>query len=424
MPPHRTSLTQLGAERLRPSATEQVYWDTNLKGFGLRVSPKGKKTFLVQFRVRGPKGSKWKERQVKLGELSFMTVSKARARAGSYKSKASEGIDPVDELKAAQQAEETKQHANAFTFAKLVERYEAEYLVHRKPRGIEQKTRLFKRLLPVFGDKPVSEIREADILAFINGLLQGRAGGRHEADHLVGAIRHAFVWAKKHQHDQALKSLVAINPAIDMARFSKPGERDRYLDHSEIRKFWVACSTVGWPGGHILQLLLLTGQRENEIAQLRWSELNLTDRVWNLPAARAKNSKAHIVHFSDLAMEIINALPHIDGSPLVFTTNGRNPFTNFHRLRDRVHHLMGEDVPHWQIRDLRRTATTLLAQVGVDHHVCDKILNHVGGKISGTAAIYNRHQYLPERQLALEALGRKIAQLIGRTDNVVVPLRA
>ena len=118
--------------------------------------------------------------------------------------------------------------------------------------------------------------------------------------------------------------------------------------------------------------------------------------------------------YLDLAMQIIEGLPRIDNSPLVFTLNGRNAFTNFHRLKDRVHHLMGAETPYWQIRDLRRTATTLMASIGVPHHIADKVLNHASGEISGVKAVYNRFEYLPERQYALEALSRKIGQLIGR----------
>ena len=414
--PH-VSLTQLGAERLRPQATEVVYWDKNLPGFGLRVSPKGRKSFICQYRVRGAKGSKWTERQVVLGTLAFLTVAEARDRARRYKAQASEGTDPVEEKKETRKAEEIKRNADSFTFSKLVDRYEAERLTKLKPSGVEQKLRLLKRWMPALGDTPASDIREADILAFINGLYAGRTNGHTEADHLVGVVRNVFTWAKK-QHDPALRSLV--NPALAIHSRAQLKSRDRVLTHQEIKRLWAACDTVGWPGGSILKLLLLTAQRVNEVAQMRWSELDLANRVWNLPAERAKNSRAHIVHLSDHAMEIIEGLPQINGSPLVFTMNGRQPFTNLDNLkRQHIESLMG-DTPHWQIRDLRRTATTLMAEIGIAPHVADKILNHTSGQINGTAAIYNRFQYLDERKAALEALGRKIATLIGRN---VVPLR-
>jgi integrase len=420
--PH-ISITQLGAERLRSQAADQMYWDRNLPGFGLRVSPKGRKSFIVQYRVRGTKGTAWKERQVVLGTLAFLTVAEARDRARQYKAQASQGIDPVEQTKAAEQAEAVQRKAGSFTFSKLVDRYEAEYLVKRKPSGIAQKLRLFKRWMPALGDKPVADITEADILAFINDLLKGRSNGRTEADQLVGAVRHLFKWAKE-QRDTSLRDLVPINPAATIAKCAESNERDRVLTHDEVTRLWGACDTIGWPGGPIIKLLLLTGQRVNEVAQLRWQELDLTNRIWNLPAARAKNSRAHIIHLSDMAMEIIEALPQINNSPLVFTVNGRVPYNSFDYLRTRIHNLMGEDTPHWQLRDLRRTSTTLMAEIGVPPHVADKILNHSTGEISGVAAVYNRFEYLPERRDALNSLGRKIGSLIGRSGDNVVPLRA
>src|SRR6266404_58021 len=104
--------------------------------------PKGRKSFICQYRVRRTKGSTWKERQVVLGTLAFLTVAEARDRARRYKAQAAEGIDPVEEKKEAKKAEETKRKADSFTFAKLVDRYEAEYLTELKPSGVAQKMRL------------------------------------------------------------------------------------------------------------------------------------------------------------------------------------------------------------------------------------------------------------------------------------------
>ena len=174
--PHK-SLTQLGVERFRPGPEEVVTWDTNLPGFGVRVSPKGRKSFLVQYRVRGATGGKWLERQVVLGTLNIMSVAEARDKARHYKVQAAEGIDPVAMFKSAKQAEAEQQTSDAMTLTKLVDRYDAEYLVTRKPSGRIERMRLLKRWLTVLGKKPVAEITEADILAFINDILKGRSKG-------------------------------------------------------------------------------------------------------------------------------------------------------------------------------------------------------------------------------------------------------
>jgi integrase len=397
-----------------------MFWDKNLPGFGLRISSKGRKSFICQYRVRGAKGKKWTERQVVLGTLAFMTVAEARDRARRYKVQASEGVDPVEQKREAERVEEAQRTANAFTFPKLVAPYESEYLVDLK--SMEERRRLLKRWTSAFGDRPVSDITESDILSFINELLAGRANGRAEADNLVGVLRHLFTWARKHREPE-IRNLLSANPAANIARQAAPGSRDRVLSHDEIRRLWAASDQLGWPGAPILQLLVLTAARVNEVVGLHWSELDIANKVWNLPSERAKNGKAHIIHLSDLAMEIIQGLPQINGCQYVFSLNGSNPFSNPIDLRNRVHKLMGADTPHWQLRDLRRTATTLMAELGIAPHVADKVLNHSSGQISGVA-VYNRFQYLDERKAALNALGRFISTLIGRDPGNVIPMRA
>jgi integrase len=420
--PH-ISLTQLDAERLRPTDTDEIYWDKHLPGFGLRVSSKGVKTFLVQYRVRQPDGSKPTERQQKLGWLEYMSVADARELARQHKARAASGIDPVAEKRAAKAAEETAKAAeeaqrktDEFTLAKLVDRYEAEYVrPNRKPLGAYTKMALLKRWARELGDRPANAITREDVVQFRKDYLEGRSDGRVHATQLIGALRHLYKWAKEEE-------LVAINnPVVDIAKAAKSKARERCLTHDEIKRFWAACNQIGWPAGQIFKLLLITGQREREIGHLEWeTELDPDNRVINLPGARTKNGRAHTVHLSDLAMDIVQGLPRINGSKYVFTINGEVPFTAFHDAKVRVHALMGDNVPHWMVRDLRRTATTLMAEIGVAPHVADKILNHTSGEIRGVAAVYNQFKYLDERKSALDALASKVAELVGLN---VVPLR-
>src|SRR4051794_13011361 len=156
------SLTQLGAERIRPAAKEVLYWDKTMPGFGMRVSPKGRKTFLVQYRFRTLDGSQ-KERQETIGTLAFMTVAEARDRARQSKAKASAGIDPVAEKEAAEEADKAERHGREFTFAKLVEQYQAEYAdLNTKASSAAEIRRRLKRITSVLGHRPVREIRKAD----------------------------------------------------------------------------------------------------------------------------------------------------------------------------------------------------------------------------------------------------------------------
>jgi integrase len=414
--PNKINLTQLAADRLRPAATDIIFWDRALPGFGLRVSSKGTKTFLAQYRVRQEDGS-FKERQETLGRLSYMSVGQARDAARAAKLKAASGVDPVSQKRAAKAAAEVERVAAEFTLAKLVDRYTAEHMTHLKPGGRLTKHYLLARWTRQYGDRRADSITEADVLKFKNDLLKGRSDGRAQTDHLILALRRVYKWG-------LARKLVTHNPATGIARDHHHTPRDRVLDDDEIKRFWAACDQIGWPAAPIFKLLLLTGQREMEIGGLRWTEINLGTRQINLPASRTKNGKAHTVHLSDLALEIIEAQPKIVGCDYVFSTTGQGPFRRYTDNRRSIQRLMGEGTPDFVTHDLRRTATTIMARLKVPPHVADKVLNHVNGAISGVAAVYNRFEYLDERRDALDALGRFVATLIGRDSGNVVPLVA
>jgi integrase len=195
--------------------------------------------------------------------------------------------------------------------------------------------------------------------------------------------------------------------------------RDRVLSAEELRLVWLATERQDWPFGPFVKLLLLTAQRLNEVAGMRWSELDLDAAMWTLPAERAKNDKAHHVPLSVQAIALIRSLPRLDGTDFVFTTTGRTPISGFGRAKQRLDETVqtirreeaevaGESFdkaaafPEWRFHDFRRTAVTGMAEMGIAPHVADRILNHVQGTIRGVAAVYNRHAYLDERRKALQ----------------------
>jgi integrase len=227
--------------------------------------------------------------------------------------------------------------------------------------------------------------------------------------------------------------------------------RDRALTDDEVRLFWAACDKLGWPFGPMFKLLLLTAQRRDEVGGMEWSEIApLAKRVWTIPREKAKNDRAHEVHLSDLAVEIIDELPKIsrpraDGngtqpSPYLFTTNGERPVSGFSKAKGRLDKHMvqalragfgeaGKDpakaeIEGWILHDLRRTAATGMARLNIAPHVVDRILNHVSGTIRGVAAVYNRHTYLDERGAALTAWGRYVENLVRPAPANVLPLVA
>lgn len=235
--------------------------------------------------------------------------------------------------------------------------------------------------------------------------------------HLIAALSRLSKWG-------LTRKLVSHNPAAGITKDHHHTPRDRVLNHDEIKRFCSACDAVGWPAGPIFKLLLLTGQREVEIGSMCWSELDLDKRQLNLPGSRTENGKAHTVHLSDMALAVIERLPRIDGCDYVFGTTARGPFRSYKSNRQRIQTLMGAETPEFVTDDLRRTATALMAELGIAPHVAGKVLNHTGGSIRDLGAVHNPFQHLAERKAALDALGRFVADLIGRDEGNVVPLRA
>jgi integrase len=170
----------------------------------------------------------------------------------------------------------------------------------------------------------------------------------------------------------------------------------------------LAAREIGGPYGGIVELLALTGQRREEVAQLSHQELDFVHLVWTIPKSRTKNSKAHIVHLSAQSMAVLDRA--IGPGPLMFSLLGTKPFKEFSRAKRLLDQLSG--VSGWRLHDLRRTCVSGMARLGVAPHIADKILNHQSGTISGVAAVYQRHDFLAERRAALDLWGAHVAELI------------
>jgi integrase len=172
----------------------------------------------------------------------------------------------------------------------------------------------------------------------------------------------------------------------------------------------------------------LTAQRRDEVGGMEWAEIDIARRLWTIPREKAKNDRAHEVHLSALAVEIIEALPKIADHRFVFTTTGRAPVSGFSRSKEALDRWMGElagaPIEPWILHDLRRTAATGMARLNIPPHVVDRVLNHVSGTIRGVAAVYNRHAYLDERRAALEAWSRHVESLVRPSPSNVVELAA
>jgi integrase len=449
--PNRTTFTQLAIERIKPPPTGRVtYWDKTLPGFGLRVaaprpgSRDGRKTWIAMGRVDG------KPVMETIGTLAQIPkVERAREAAREAIRKMKAGTKPLDERRAdrkrreaeAVAAEAAAREAVEGRFEAVAERFLAEGW-KRSPRAqrwspsyrAEVERILQHDVLPRWGDKPIKSITKGDVDALLDAKAarrerprKGRENGAEvQANRTLTRLRTLFGWAK-------VEGFVDADPSADVSIRGEETERERHLDDDEIVYFWRGAEAAGWPFGAIFKLLLLTAQREGEVAAMRWVEISLDKRTWIIPRERTKSDREHVVQLSELACEILRGVPRMGGD-LVFPSRVGTVISSFTKPKDRLDAAMvaqkrqvtGDpdvEIGAWVLHDLRRTAATVMAErLKVREEVADKILNHANRRRAGSLAkVYYRADYLDERRAALEALGRYIEGLVrpGAAHNVV-----
>jgi integrase len=432
-----TKLTQAAVDNLKPPATGRVeWWDSQLPGFGLRVSETGRKTWMAMYRVNG------KLVRETIGTVALIpAVGDARDRARKSMQTAQSGEHPVEARKRHANVE-AKEAAEAEALARdtvsaVIDRYLTGYAKRRmRPDYYAETMRTLERdVKGSLGNRPLREISRRDLRELLESIVE--RGSPSHANHVLAYSRAMLNWAVSND-------IIETNPADGLKMPAPLVQRDRALNDDEIRLFWLACDKIGGPFGSLFKLLLLTAQRRDELAHATWPEFDLDKALWMLPRARTKNDKAHLVHLAPGAVAILSKLPKVGKKGFLFTTTGETPVSGFGRARERLDAAMldirkaemvaaGEAledmaIDPFTLHDLRRTAATGMAAIGVAHHVLDKVLNHVGGKISGVARIYNRFEYLPERKLALDAWAQHL-ESVARGDalakaSVVLPFAA
>jgi integrase len=220
---------------------------------------------------------------------------------------------------------------------------------------------------------------------------------------LHAALSIMFSWLQQRRR-------IEVNPMASLHPPGAPKARDRVLTQAEIAKLWVAAGAAAEPFGRVVKLLLLTGARLNEVAQLRWEEVSEDASTITVPGSRTKNHLPFDIFLPPAAREIIGSLPRRDSCPFAFTTNGRTAISGWSKVKRRLDAAMG-NVPPWRIHDLRRTAATGMAELGVLPQVVEAALNHVSGHRAGVAGTYNRALYSSEKRAAWERWAAHLASI-------------
>jgi integrase len=299
----------------------------------------------------------------------------------------------------------------------VVERFLKRQSERLRPRTLVEVERHLNVHLKALHRHQISAVDRGVIAAQLTKLAAEK--GATVADHARTSLSTLFSWAMR-------EGLVESNPVVATNRLLEPVSRDRVLSDAELRDIWNACRDDDY--GRIVKLLLLTGQRREEISALRWSEVNPDTALISLPKERTKNNRAHEVPLSDPALAALPS-PRL-GRDFLFG-DGEGSFTGFSKAKAKLDARINsaradrgeKPMADWRLHDLRRTVATRLSDLGVQPHVVQAALNHVSGHKAGVAGIYNRSAYSPEKRAALNRWGEHITALVEGIDRKVVPLR-
>jgi integrase len=384
----RIKLTKGAIDALPTPQLDNVYWDAGCPGFGVKVTPKGRKVFVVLYRTGGA-GSKL--RKYTIGPYGRVTLHQARVAAQKVFAARLEGRDLAAEKR------EARRRIVVDRVDELLEAYIAQRLSQN--RSGDEIARLLRRELgKPWAGSSIHEIRKRDVADVIATVEQ--RGAHFAANKTLKSMKTFFRWCVG-------RAILDHSPADGVPLPTKQVARDRVLDDNEIVLIILAARKIGDPYSGIIELLVLTGQRRKEVARLSWEELDFEKRTWTIPKLRTKNGKEHVVHLSEEAIAVLNRMER--RGPFVFSVYGNKPYSAFSKVKPMLDKSSG--VSGWRLHDLRRTCVSGMAALGIAPHVADKILNHQSGTISGVAAVYQRHEFLAERREALERWGSHVSRI-------------
>lgn len=357
------------------------------RGLGVVVTASGVRSFALDYRINGI------ERRYTIGRVSDWSVPMAIERARELRRAIDAGNDPLAARKPVKLVKE-------LSVAELFDQWTASPA--RKDKSNAGQISSFKNhIIPAIGKVPYRELRKGRIADLHDAITLG--SGPVAANRAISYLGAVLSWKAGREDDYTAPSFKGI------LQGNKEAARERVLKDDEIAKLWPLFE-AGGDFGRIARLLLLTGQRKSDVADLTWHDIDLEARTATVPKERYKTGVSQVFALSEPALAILEAIPR--------RTDGRVfPVLNS-RYKQAVD--VKAELPHWTLHDLRRTAKTLMQRAGVLPHISERVLGHAQGRIEGT---YDHHDYLAEKRHAADALAATLERIVSPPAANVVELR-
>jgi integrase len=452
-------LTTKAIEQAKAGKARREIADGGCPGLYLVIQPTGAKSWALRFRspVERDEHGQRKAKKLTLGSLTMaasdakpqighpLTLVQARKLATAALETVERKIDPTH----VRREKKAKAKQEAAAADGTVDEAMNEFLTRykgKKKQGLRESTRLLtamyfglkrdpdKRgewvktgngLLRHWSGRPLASITKRDAIVLLEGIADDGHGVT--ANRTLTNLKTFFGFCVN-------RDLLAASPVATMDAPAAEKPRERKLQDHELAALWRAADADGYPFGRLVQLLVLTGARRDELREATWSEFDLDNATWLLPAARSKNGREHLVPLAPTAVTILRGLPRIAGGGLLFTTTGETPISGLSKAKDRLDEAMLAELrtadskavlEGWTPHDLRRTLASGLQSLGFSIEVVEACLNHKSGTLRGVAGIYARHDYKAEKTQAFEAWARHVDGLVnGREPAKVIPMPA
>ncbi len=397
--------TDRNIKALKPRDKRYDVFEDGRKGFGIRVSPTGGKSWIFVYRRNG------KLSRVTIGNYPEINLADAHTEHARLRAILNKGRDPAIVVQTLKQ-----EQIRAPTVQQLVHVYLDRHAKVKKRSWQEDERILMKDVIPRWGRCKAEDIRRRDVAVLMDDIMD--RGSPIGANRTLACVRKMFNYAVE-------RSILDVSPCVGVKAPGTESRRDRVLSEDEIQAFWQGLekSQITRPIQLTLKLQLVTAQRKGEMTSAEWSELDFRTDWWTIPAAKAKNKLAHRVPLSLLALELLEQIKALScGSCYLFPSpHGDKPLLPTsvdHAIRiNRTAFDMKPFTPH----DLRRTAASYMTAMGIPRLVVSKILNHAESNVT---AVYDRHSYDLEKRQALEAWSRKLETIIsGKASKVITLVR-
>jgi integrase len=396
----KLTVSSVAALKLTAGQHDKIIFDDTIRGWGIRLRPGGAYwVFQYGFTGKDLTGAPRRvQRRMTFGEFPAMSVPAARAQSELLRAAVKLGRDPASE-------KATAQASAGATFGGCVELYvkRRRHEGRLRPASLGEIERHLDRHFAALHALPIDRVDRRAIAIELARLTTER--GPIEANRARTSLVKFFNWAIG-------EGFVDANPALHTNR-NEETSRDRVLVDAELRAIWRAVPDGDY--GEIVKLLMLTCARRTEIAELKWSEIDIERGVMALPPTRTKTRVTHIIPMSSSVRRILEARSQRDNRDYVFG-RGRG-FSGWSRCKIELDNVV--KLEPFTLHDLRRAGATGMANLGVQPHVIEAVLNHTSGTKSGVAGIYNRSTYEGEKARALEVWDEHLTAVIaGRAAKV------